>query len=274
VTKIVGFGDSFVYGNELCDNHDGHRAWPGLVAQSLGCKYETKALAGCGNEHIAQQIYSYFSDHSTQDTLAVINWTWSMRWDFYLTDLSQWIALGPTCVPSKIENLVGLQQAQQLIAFYNDHIGRSDIWNKFRSLQAIYAAQCWMKKYGVNSIQTFMDRSMLAIFCGNRLDHYDAYKDPDWPMIDTEEQIPTLPMYIQEEIAQDYEKTQVPRYIQTLQSEIRPTLETFEGLTFLEWSHHNQFPVTELLHPLEEAHLAASALWQHRYAKALGITND
>ena len=58
--KIVSFGDSFVFGNELKDNEDGSRAWPSLAAQDLGCAYETMSVAGCGNENIARQLYKYF----------------------------------------------------------------------------------------------------------------------------------------------------------------------------------------------------------------------
>lgn len=271
--KIVGFGDSFVYGNELSNNDDGNRSWPALVAAALGCDYETMAVAGCGNENIAQQIYSYFSENPVNDTLAVVNWTWSMRWDFYLREQEKWIALGPTCVPNKIEGLVGKIKAEQLIAFYHEHTGQSDIWNKFRSLQSIYAAQCWMKSLGIVNIQTFMDRSLFEINQGSRLDHYRAFKDPNWPEIDSEQELYTLPTHIQSELEQDYRKISVPNFIKTLQECVRSELKTFNGLTFLEWSYQNHYAVTELLHPLEEAHLAASELWKDRYAQMLGVDN-
>lgn len=269
--KIVGFGDSFVYGNELAHNDDGDQAWPALAAKELGCEYETRAVAGCGNENIAQQIYSYFSDNPSQDTLAVINWTWSMRWDFYLMDLDQWIALGPTCVPGKIQGLVGAERAEQLVSFYHEHTGRSDTWNKFRSLQSIYAAQHWMKRHGINNVQTFMDRSMFECYRGNRVDHYAAYRDPSWPEITSESELDDLPLEIRSEVLLDYSKTAVPNFVKILQDEVYPGLESFDGRTFLEWSYHKGFTVTDLLHPLEDAHRAACELWKPRYANKLGI---
>jgi hypothetical protein len=72
--KIVSFGDSFVFGSELGNNHDGSKSWAGLAAKKLGVDYQTMSVPGCGNEHIARQVYSYFSNNPVQDTLAVINW--------------------------------------------------------------------------------------------------------------------------------------------------------------------------------------------------------
>ena len=93
MTKIVGFGDSFVLGTEIPDNWQGLMGWPALAAKELGFDYETTAVNGCGNDHIARQIYSYFSSNETKNTLAVINWTWTQRWDFYITEKETWITL-------------------------------------------------------------------------------------------------------------------------------------------------------------------------------------
>ena len=48
--------------------------------------------------------------------------------------------------------------------------------------------------------------------------------------------------------------------IQELQEYIRPHMITFEDQTFLEWSRKKGFPISETLHPLEEAHQAALEL--------------
>jgi hypothetical protein len=52
--------------------------------------------------------------------------------------------------------------------------------------------------------------------------------------------------------------------IADLQEYIRPYMTTFEGLTFLEWSKKYQYPISNLGHPLEDAHSAAG-----RYISAL-----
>lgn len=155
--KIVTFGDSFIYGSELNDNFDGHRAWPGLVASELGIEYETRAVPGCGNENIARQVLEYFSENSRDDVLAIINWTWAIRYDFYLLPAEKWITLGPTCVPRKLDSFIPTDEANRVINFYQDYLGSSTIWDRYRSLMPIYATQQYLIANGVTNIQTYMD---------------------------------------------------------------------------------------------------------------------
>jgi len=49
-----------------------------------------------------------------------------------------------------------------------------------------------------------------------------------------------------------------PLSITHLQDWVKPHLHTFGGETFLEWSKHKNFEISETLHPLEEAHAAAA----------------
>jgi hypothetical protein len=278
--KIVSFGDSFVFGNELQDNQDGNRAWPGLTANRLGCEYQTMAVSGCGNESIASQLYTYFSNNPTENTLAVINWTWCLRWDFFLPQglwqglpqANSWITLGSTCVPEKLKNLIGTEKAVELISFYQSNFESNQNWNIFRNLQTIYAAQCWLKKHHIQNVQTYMDVSMLKSVSHNRVEHYMAYKDPSWPVIGTEQELSDLPLHIFNEVTENFQtQTQSVTYIETLRNMVAPDLKTFEGQTFLDWSRDKEFPITELLHPLEQAHESAADLWQNCYQQILQI---
>jgi len=159
-SKIVGFGDSFVFGSELNNNPDGHRSWIGQAAKKLGVEYETLSVPGCGNENIARQIFTYFSHNPAESTLAVINWTWGARWDFYIPGIEKWTTLGLTCVPSKLAPMVGQQEAEKILEFYNQYPGHSTLWDKWRTLQTIYATQQYLKSLGTVAIQTFMDYEM------------------------------------------------------------------------------------------------------------------
>jgi hypothetical protein len=165
MAKIVSFGDSFVFGSELAHNADGSQAWCAQVACKLGADYKTHAVPGCGNDHIARQIYSYFSANPVTDTLAVINWTWTQRWDFYIVEHETWITLGPTCVPEKLQDLVDRTQAEDLIEFYRERANSSLLWNKFRNLQTIWAVQGYLKQRGVQAIQTYMDYHLFDQTC-------------------------------------------------------------------------------------------------------------
>jgi hypothetical protein len=155
--KIVSFGDSFIFGTELTDNARGDQAWPALAARRLGVGYETRARPGCGNENITQQIFTYFAENPADDVVAVINWTWAARWDFYIAESEQWVTLGQTCVPSKLTHLVDANEAQRIIEFYQDYPGNSSTWEKFRSLQTIYSAQQYLESLNVPCVQTYMD---------------------------------------------------------------------------------------------------------------------
>lgn len=163
--KIVSFGDSFVFGSELKHNDNGTRGWIGQAAGQLDVEYKTFSVPGCGNDHIARQIYSYFGSHDTCDTLAVINWTWMSRWDFYISEHETWITLGPTCVPEKLKDLVSRAEATDMIEFYKHRANSSITWNKVRNLQTIYAAQQYMKHKGIQSIQTYMDYLLFDTEC-------------------------------------------------------------------------------------------------------------
>jgi len=48
-----------------------------------------------------------------------------------------------------------------------------------------------------------------------------------------------------------------PDYVQQLQNLVRPEMQTFEDKNFVDWSRDQGFFITETLHPLEDAHLAA-----------------
>lgn len=165
MSKIVSFGDSFVFGSELANNSNGSNAWPGIAADNLGYDYHTSAVPGCGNDHIARQIYSWFANNSAENTLAVINWTWMCRWDFYIVEHETWITLGPTCVPEKLKDLVDRTQAKDMIEFYKTRANSSLLWNKFRNLQTIWAAQQYLDQKGIKSVQTYMDYELFDDTC-------------------------------------------------------------------------------------------------------------
>ena len=61
-----------------------------------------------------------------------------------------------------------------------------------------------------------------------------------------------------------------PDYILRLQNLTKSKIESFEGMSFLDWSYHHKYPVSPVdLHPLTEAHSAACDLWIDRYAAEL-----
>jgi hypothetical protein len=55
---------------------------------------------------------------------------------------------------------------------------------------------------------------------------------------------------------------QIPRPTKILQNQIEPYITWFDNQTFLDWSKQKEFPISETLHPLEDAHQAAFKLIQ------------
>jgi hypothetical protein len=233
--KIVSFGDSFIFGSEQENNEDGSLGWPGRAATELGCEYQTLAYPGRSNDYIAQQIYSYFATNTAQDTLAVINWTWISRLEFYVLDKQTWITLGSTCIPQMLEELVARTEAEDIVNFYHSRLNAGILWNKLRNLQTINSVQAYLKQKNITNIQTYMDYDMFDMDC-----RHDVL---------------------------------TPDYINELQKMVYPNLELFEGQNFLDWSKNNGYLISGGygVHPLEDAHQAAGKLWQARYAQALGI---
>lgn len=73
-----------------------------------------------------------------------------------------------------------------------------------------------------------------------------------------EKQIPFLMTYM-DELIFETEWHCTPAILE-LQEAIKPHMRSFNGQTFLEWSRSQGFEISEQLHPLEPAHLAAAEL--------------
>ena len=271
IKKIVSFGDSFIFGSEIDGNTDGSLAWPGLAAKKLGLQYETRAITGCGNESIAKQIFDYFSVNEKDDTLAVINWTWKMRWDFCVDqNTDRWTGLGPTCVPSKLKDFFSLDDCKEIIHFYNKFIDNNDYFNLLRTLLTINSAQGFLKENNILNVQTIIDSTIINSQKKNNIDleFYDIHKDPSWPDCQTDSDLDKLPTHIKEELNDFLTSNIDPPWLLELRNKVRKEIQYFDNdLSFLEWSYENNFPVTvEGLHPLNEAHEAACELWLNDYS--------
>ena len=101
--------------------------------------------------------YGAWTIWKKENTLAVINWTWGLRYDFFISGVEKWTTLGLSCVPSKLEPLIGLPQAEKVLEFYNTYAGKSILWDRWRSLQTIYTSQQFLKLHNIKSVQTYMD---------------------------------------------------------------------------------------------------------------------
>jgi len=273
IEKIVSFGDSFIFGTEIENNENGELAWPGIAAKEMGLEYETLAIPGCGNESITRQIFEYFSKNSKENVLAIINWTWKMRWDYPVDTMTdKWTGLGPTCVPSKLDEFFNLRDCNEIIQFYKKYIDENDHFNIFRSLVSIHSAQSYLIQNNIPNVQTMIDHTILNNN-NNEIDleFYNAIKDSTWPVCNSSEEINTLPTYILEELNDVLERESSFPWIEEMRKIIKKNIKSFpENMSFLEWAQHNQFDITkEGRHPLLEAHTAAADYWIEKYKELI-----
>ena len=59
------------------------------------------------------------------------------------------------------------------------------------------------REWALHGHQRFMNQKIKNTV--SRLEHYNAFKSPDWPNIDTEDQIDQLPVIIKQEVQTDYD---------------------------------------------------------------------
>ena len=247
--KIASFGDSFIFGWEMEDNEAGEKTWPALAAAELGVDHVRCSSPGVGNDRISTQVYEYYSNKQNHQDLAVINWTWTLRWDYYIffDNWETWTTFGPnqknpfteglghekireigkSWMPS-FKNKLPEEKISHVKDTYDYFIKENQEYNKFRALQTISSCNHFLKHHNIKSVQTFMD---FEIF------------DKEW---------------------------HCPPHINAIQDSIEPEMRNFNGDNFLNWSRKKGFAITEPgWHPLDDAHVAAAKLWVKEYQQIL-----
>ena len=258
MSKIVSFGDSFIFGYEIPKNYDGSEGWPGIAAKKLNTYFECRASPGSSNSSICRRILDYYSDKNNLNDLAVINWTWTHRWSYFVNqnNWNTWINFGPAETKSpflelqEIENFdlendgftvkfkkelsekkkIDDDYQKNLQRKYIEYISDNQMFNKFNSLQSIYCATTFLLNKKIKFVQTNMDHELFETqwFCDG--------------------------------------------FILELQKFISPYMEYFENMNFLEWSKKSNFKITDPgWHPLEDAHSAAAEYWLPKYRKLLNL---
>lgn len=285
--KIVSFGDSFVFGTELNDNEDGSKSWIGLAAEQLGVDYETFAVPGCGNELIARQIYSYFSKNTNTNVLAIINWTWASRWDFYL--LKE--------IKKKLSYKQILEDQYNIIAGVNwppyheftqgiigDNKKIQDEINQFVDSLEITEPGKWFT-LGDSCVPEKLKWINNDTDANNILNFYKTYMKQSvlWNNFRNLQTINSVQQYIENkkinviQTYMDYElfkKNELlsDESIIELQNQLSKKLQLFDqNLNFLDWAKLKKFEITPPPgdHPLESAHVEACSLWIDRYKEKL-----
>lgn len=199
--RLIAFGDSFTFGNDLHDWDDltpSQSTWPALFAQYLKLEYICAAEPGASNNSIARKVLSF---DFCSDDLVILNWTWINRWDFF--NGKEWETLRPSGCEDSI------------FARYYYKFFQSEEWDKFETLKHIQLIQGILEQRNIKYISTTIDELTI---------------DTRWHS---------------------------PCYTKTLIDLVSPKITFFEQRGFYHWSREKKFKISNLMHPLEEAHRAA-----------------
>jgi len=158
MSKIVSFGDSFIFGSEIPENYDGSAGWPGISAKYLDIDFECCAMPGTSNDAIAREIFSYYQKNSTNH-LAVVNWTWILRWDYFLKEEYLWETLGVG--KFTLYNAVEQRDYKNLTTFYHDLIIDNQMFNKWNNLKTIFSVIKFLTDNNIPFVQTYMDHELI-----------------------------------------------------------------------------------------------------------------
>ena len=255
MTKLIAFGDSFIWGSELSDSLDNFydidnmskkqkaillknkagpfsengfenlykspnacyskNTWSALLAEHLKLAYICHAKPGCSNETILRKLIQYIPNISSND-FVVINWTYIDRWDF----------VDPTALPIDTQWTTITptnKNKSSFEKFYFKYI-QSELLYKWESLRNILLAIKVLKEKNIKFLMTCNDKLILD---------------------------------------QTYH---APSYIKNIQAEIVDYIIWFEELGFDDWCTKHKFPRgKENNHPLEEAHIAAFEYIKENY---------
>ena len=120
----------------------------------------------------------------------------------------------------------------------------NDVWNLFRNLQQMHSTICYLKQLNIDFIMTCLDNTYTTDITKLRPDiEFGALGISQWT-----------------------------NSISGLQEQVLPHIVDFEGMSFLEWSKHNDFELGPNGHPLEKAHAEAAKYINTNVIK--GITNE
>ena len=141
--RLLAFGDSFTFGNDLSDWNDrtpSKSTWTALLANYLNLDYVCLAEPGSSNNSISRKV---LSTTINDDDFIILNWTWIDRWDFLNVD--QWETIRPTGTEKSI------------FARYYYKYFQNETWDKYETLKNIMLIHNFLKQKNINYLSTAID---------------------------------------------------------------------------------------------------------------------
>jgi len=263
---IVAGGDSFIFGAELADQHNGipsKSVMPSLLAKSVDADYLCVAESGNANNAIARQVMTACEAHKNQDIFAFVMWTFTHRYEFrfnYSTGRrsSPWYSINLWDIVDDVASLksefstydedvfnshinnkkildnAGLTDFAK--TFYK-HVGNNEYYETYTSLKEILFLQ-----------QYFECNNIPFMFCPAdiHLQDNDIYRRHS----------------ADASIAAIYNQIDWTKWYTFPPGTGRDQTEHARG--FYQWAVENKYPVGTT-HPLERAHQDAAMLMQEKF---------
>jgi len=242
MSVLIAGGDSFTFGSELRDDHNGKHpsqlTYPALTAKRLGMDYHCTAFGGASNSAIRRLTMNACESHS-EIGLVLITWSFLGRYEFKFD--SEWEQISPWSILDdsseikkdfKTEDSVkfawhvsklakdkekGLYQFAKI--FYH-YVGTFEYWELYQNLLEIIMMQQYLELRNIPYLFTSVDHALTNV------DHF---------------------------------KNDVT--LTTLLKQLNPNRWMWfpTNLGFYEWALENKFPFGTT-HPLEESHQEAEKL--------------
>lgn len=166
--RLISFGDSFVFGNELQDYESGsvpysRLTYPALIAQSYGMEYLCLAKPAASNQYIAKKILEYPYNGSE---FCLVQWTFSSRFGIpleheYITQkgaVSDWFDMRPHQI-DQTENIP--EQLQTLSKDFYTHTN-IDQFSKLQSQMCIDTCHARLDSLGIDHVFYCLDDDLLG----------------------------------------------------------------------------------------------------------------
>lgn len=262
---IVAGGDSFIYGAELkdCVGQHSQSTWPALLSNTIGADYKCAAESGNANNAVARQVMNACEANKGQDLFAVVQWTFTHRYEFrfnYNTQRrsSPWYSVNlwdivdnPTSLKKEfttfnsavfdahVNNKLMLDNSglTDFAKTFYKHVGNNEYYETYTSLKEILFLQQYLE---INKIPYLFVPA--DIYLENN-DTYTRHKD-DISMKTVYNQIDWNNWYTFPP-GTGFDQTNRPR-------------------GFYQWAVENKYPIGTT-HPLEEAHQDAANLIQEKF---------
>ncbi len=223
---LKSFGCSFIYGSDLADEDDGE---PYTLSSQLtwpallaqDINYDYRCYARPGSGNL-RILEKILTQVAESDhrDLFVVGWSWIDRFDY-------------TVDPSDKNHRYVLHQYD---------LAGQNLWRTVTPTDTDIRAQIYYRDLH----SQYRDKLSTLVCIKTAI---DAIKQKNISFIMT---------YIDELVFETEWHTNTA--ILDLQNYVRPYMTKFNGQTFLDWAKQKGFPISETLHPLEDAHRAASEL--------------